>query len=334
MTESLFDKHPSALTDAERQTLSKLTGDADDGDAADTDAGSARSATSVTDADADAGAAGAAATDDDGDADARGDDGAGKPAAATSEDDAAGKAGDSRAPMIPKARFDEVNGELKDLKSRLESLEAQRQAVLAPIATDRDFAAEKKALQQRYDDGEIDISEYMDGREAIVIEEAKHAARVEGAVMSAELAKKNAQDAWDAAVNAWQTKHADFLANQVRRDIVEGLFEKLGADPNLTNEQLIAQVEKQAFEAFNYTPPGAGDERQDTNPAPRSPHAARNAADAAAIAAAGSAPPTISGGLGDRGRTTGIDVMALKPGQFKNLPREKQAELLGGEDAL
>ena len=64
--------------------------------------------------------------------------------------------------------------------------------------------------------------------------------------------------AWESQIlAAWESLHADFLGNTIRRNTVSSLFETLGADASLSDEELIARVEKEAFEAFNYQPKAA-----------------------------------------------------------------------------
>ncbi len=78
------------------------------------------------------------------------------------EDDEPEKA-ESRQPMIPKARFDEVNSENKEIKARLAALEAAKaQEDAAKADPPRDFKGELKALMKAYSDGDIDQEEPLD----------------------------------------------------------------------------------------------------------------------------------------------------------------------------
>lgn len=287
-------KHPSALTDQQKAEI----------------------AASIDEDPADDGAVAAKADTDE------------LPADEVTKDDAeppkADDAPTGKGPMIPKARFDEVNNELKEIRGKVEALEAQRTAALAPLGDARDFAAEVAELEAKYDNGDIDLAEYLRENRKLTVEEAKFAARAEQAMVQAEANKQAAQTAWTERITAWETNNAEFLSNSVRRDTVARLFETLGKDAALTDAQLIAKVEAEAFEAFNYAPKAAS-----TAATSRNPHGTRNAADAAAQAAASSAPSPAAGGMGDRGRDVGIDILKMKPGQFNKLTKEQQAAILG-----
>ena len=220
--------------------------------------------------------------------------------------------------MIPKARFDEVNGELRDLKARMEAFEEQqRQAAIPPA---RDFAAERAALKKSYaEDGEIDQETYLEAREAIAIAEAE--ARFNATLLHREQenARLQAQQSWQQRITSWQDANADFLANAIRRGAVESLLAQYGKDPSLDNDALLAKVEAEAFEAFNWgaAPAAGGDPSVVVNL-----HAARNAADARAQAAASSAPSAAGAGSGDRGRKSFPGIQNISDADYKNLPPE------------
>ncbi|WP_339830301.1 hypothetical protein, partial [uncultured Arenimonas sp.] len=152
--------------------------------------------------------------------------------------------------------------------------------------------------------------------------------------------QQRAQENWNRKVAVWSGQHSEFLANGLRRNLVNQLFEQYSTEnPSLSDEELIAKVEKDAFEAFNYTP--AASAGQDAGGAagaaagaagaskPDNPHAARNAADARAQAAASGTPTPITGGQGDRSAHQEIDLSKMKPGQFGALPKETQDKLMG-----
>ena len=213
-------------------------------------------------------------------------------------------------PMIPKPRFDEATGKLKDenreLRERLEALEA-RVAPSEPAAEPRDFAAEEAELRKRYEeDGEISDDELEAGLAAIrqsqiehEIAAAKEAAKAEArAEFERELAERqraSAEAAWQEKVSAWEAKNEEFLKNGWRRKIASDLFDQYGRDPSLSDEDLIAKVEAEAFEAANW-----GTAPQDTQ------HAARNMRDAVAQATASAVPSPSAAGVGNRGKRPGL----------------------------
>lgn len=249
--------------------------------------------------------------------------------------------------MIPKARFDEVLGKAKDLERRVEEMEARSKALEAP-ASDRDFAKEAEALQatlaagtdellKKYDDADIELPElqrelnklqvaYQNGMREISVAEARHGALSAMHEQSQKVAVDQATQSWESTLTAWKTANADFLSNPIRQQAVAGLIETLGADANLSDEDLLKKVEEAAFEAFNWN-------KQPATPANQ--HAARNAADAAAAARASSAPASPADvGVGSRGGPSqSIDLENLKPGEFSKLPKAEQEKLLG-EGAL
>lgn len=332
------ERHPNSMSAEELEQLRKSDPAAfdDEGNAeavvgeAGQDDDDTKEADDAGDADGSGGdvqAAGAQAAEEGGDTASQASEGA----AGTGD-----KAKDSAAPdMIPKPRFDEVNNRLKDLEKWRTTLTAA-----APPAA-REFDSESAALEKRYDDGEIDITEFMREQRKLAVEQAKHEALVTVHQAQVASAMQAAQASWDTQINVWKGQHADFLANPLRAGAVSQLIDTLGADPNISDADLIRMVEEAAFEAFNWKPAGNTDEpatKEDVQPQGRDLHAGRRAASAAASAAASSAPPNLAAGgvgTGNRGGPQGApDVSTMKPGTFsKTLSKADQEKLLG-EGAL
>lgn len=248
------------------------------------------------------------------------------PAVAAAADD-----GDADGGTVDKRAF---NGLLAELRQTREELKAVKQAqeasaAAAPAAHARDFEAELRDLRNRYEnDGEMSDEEYDAARASLLRDQVKLEVRQEFQQEATKQGQAQAQAAWQEKISAWEARHADFLGNTIRRNTVSSLFETLGADASLSDEELIARVEKEAFEAFNYQP------KADAAPPVANQHAQRNAADAAAAAAASAAPPPPSAGTGNRGGPdSGIDLNAIKQGDFSKLPKAEQEKLLG-EGAL
>ena len=241
----------------------------------------------------------------------------------------------------------EFNGVLNELRETRKEL---KQARTEPAAPARDFDAELKSLDEkldadqkslldRYDEGEIDatelareqsrlMKEYQGSVRGITVDESKQVAAATIQKQQAEAAAQSVQQAWDSAIGTWKDQNTEFLANPIRRDAVAKLLEQYGADDSLSNEQVIEQVQAAAFDAFNWQGKAAAPT------APADPHARRNASDRAAAAHASAAtPPSLDGGVGGRGKSQGVDLEQMKPGQFSRLPREEQEKLLG-EGAL
>lgn len=249
------------------------------------------------------------------------------PAAAAAADD-----GDADGGTVDKRAF---NGLLAELRQTREELKAVKQAqeasaAAAPAAKARDFEAELRDLRNRYEnEGELSDEEYDAARASLLRDQVKLEVQQEFQQEAAKHGQAQAQAAWQERIAAWEGQHADFLANTIRRNTVSNLFESLGADASLSDDELIKRVEKEAFEAFNYQPKTAA-----AAPAAGNPHAQRNATDAAAASAASAAPPPPSAGTGNRGGPdSGIDLTAIKQGDFSKLPKAEQEKLLG-EGAL
>lgn len=267
--------------------------------------------------------------------DENGDDAAADPTA-TDEADAGGEPGSDGETATPSADpattpEDEAkpidakafNGVLTALRETREELKALKASQAAPVAVPdaRDFAAERAALKEQWNDGDLDTDAYNDARDALVLEEAEHRSAVRFHSMQQQAASEAATTQWQEKVTAWQTENADFLANPIRRKAVGELMAELEASgEKLTDEELLAKVQETAFDAFNWTAtPGA----------PAAPAVDQRAvANARAASAASAAPPSIAGRGGMGSRAVDIDLEALKPGQFKDLPKDVQAALL------
>lgn len=235
-------------------------------------------------------------------------------------------ADDDDGKMIPKPRFDEATGKLKDeLRAKTEEVEALRAKLpTTPAAEERDFAAEAEALTAQYDSGEIDDDEYRTQLRAV----EREAGRAEGrAAREQEFAAQQREQAaasWQASIKAWEAQHQEFLANGFRRNIVKTLLDEYGKDASLSDAELLAKVEAEAFEAANWIKDNDAPAKP---PAPATPaanmHADRDARDARAIARASTAPPA-PGGAGNRGNRPGLpaSLVGVKGRDYDSLPKE------------
>ncbi len=303
----MIDKHPSDMTEDERAALVASDPSAFDEPAEGGDEASAKGA------DADE----KAAKPD-------------EPEVARAEADEADD--DERGP--DRRAFNGVLNELRDTRRELQELRerfAQQQAKDAPAP--RDYEAERKAMREKYDAGDLDDDEYEAQREALLLEQAEARAmarlRAEQQAEATKAAQVSANEQardWNDRIAAWVEANEAFCSNAVRMNALQGLIQTLGADASLSNEALLARVEKEAFDAFGWK--GA--------PATGGRHAARNAADAAAASRGSAVPPALSGGVGVGSRGSGegnIDLSNLKPGTFSKMSRADQERLLG-EGAL
>jgi hypothetical protein len=237
-------------------------------------------------------------------------------------------------PFIPKARFDEATGQLKDdlreTRGRLEVLEAQQAAALAPLGDPKDYKAERNALKDKYDNGLLEDDEYTDAREALLIEEAEYKAHARFALAQAESQRISAQQAWETRRDAWMGKHSDMLSVDAIRTSVDGFMQRAQKDPELSklsDDALLAKAEEhmnsEVARLRKLLMGEPSDKSGDTTPpAPADPHAARNAKDATAQAAASSVPDPAASGAGDRGRKTFPGVKGLADKDFNALPKD------------
>lgn len=290
------------------------------------------------DGDANAGAADGAAGAGDGAAD--GSAGAGDDAAAADAGngeggeggEGAGAADGDEGKTVSLKAFNGLMAELRQTREEVKAYKAQ-QAALAEAPSDRDFAAERAALKEQWENGDIDTDEYNDKRDALVLEQADHrvSARMYQAQQAQEkAAAEQATQAWNAKVQSWEKDNADFLANPLRRKAVNDLLAALDNDPTnrMTDDELLAEVQKQAFDAFNWH--GAVPQVA-AGAAAGDPMAQRRAASARAAAAASAAPPAIAGGVSNAAMAQSVNLEDMKPGEFKKLAKDVQAQLLGEE---
>lgn len=228
--------------------------------------------------------------------------------------------------FVPMGRFNEVLSQLNQLKEFKNTIS---QAPAAP----KDFDAEFKAIQDKYDAGDLTLDERLAEERALGREEAQYTALVTVHQANNANALTAAENDWTQQVGAWSTANAEFLSNPIRKDAVGRLMDQLGADATLSNEALLEKVQQAAFEAFNWKvePVTPADKVGDG----KDPHAQRRADNAAATAAASAVPGQLNGGVGGRGGPEKVvDLDNVKPGSFsKSLTKEQQEKLLG-EGAL
>lgn len=149
----------------------------------------------------------------------------------------------------------------------------------------KDFGAAFEELQKRYDDGDIESSEFSKGMRELSREEASYTARVTIWEENQRTAAQQAANSFNEAALAWETANKDFMANPLRAQQMQQALELYAAaEPGLTHEDLLAKAAKAAFEAFNWTPAATT--------------AAQDAADAIARATAARAPKPVPATLG------------------------------------
>lgn len=240
----------------------------------------------------------------------------------------------AKSPMIPKARFDEAvskereradaaQAEAASLKTRVDAMEAKLKSSTLPEAP-MDFVAEKAALRAKYDNGDIDSDEYEVERDKITVAQTSYQVRHQ--IVADQIASTEAQITadWNNRMTTWIGDNAEFMANPLRADAVTSLVNKYGADPELSNEALLAKVQKDVFDAFNWAGKAVA--------APAA--SARDIKDAQAAAAAGAIPGAPTGGEGNRSQAGKTGVENIKQGEFGKLSKADQEALLGGEGTL
>lgn len=259
-----------------------------------------------------------------------GDDGK-KPGEGAAADDEAGKGGDEDDGKDEKKAFAGVLAELRATREELKAYK-QQQHVVPALPEPKDFKAEKDALKEKWEAGDLDTDDYTEQREALTLEEAEHRAAVRFHQMQQQAQQESVNAAWQTKVSAWQQQHADFLANPIRRKAVDDLLVTLDSDPDnkLSDDELLAKVQETAFEAFNWNPAPAGGAPAADPPAvnPRQQAAAR------AAAAASATPPAITGGVGNAAAVAKADLEAIVSNPSKHAKQARQAiDSVLGEEA-
>ena len=128
----------------------------------------------------------------------------------------------------------------------------------------QDFKAARDQLKQKYENGDLDQDEYLDQREQVTLAEAEFKGRLASWETHNEAVKAQNEAAATTAFNdvalAWEKQHADFIANDLRRDAMQAAIAAVDkrTGGTLSPAALFEQAQKIAFEAFNYTPPGGG----------------------------------------------------------------------------
>lgn len=262
------------------------------------------------------------------------DDTAAKEAAAEQEtaDKAAAEAEEAKkSDMIPKGRLNEVLRERDAERERAEALAAELAALKngPPV----DYAEEIKKLDASWNSDGDDAfegphAEYLEKRDALLVQQAKADAKVEFAKEQAQRTAEEQLAAWDKAANAFIDKDERYKNPDEFARFNEALEIQFARNPQGTHDDWLQAAHKhvQALAIVE------GRAQPET---PKGPHDDRNKADATAAAKASSAPPILNGGVSSGGGPIGnVDVSKIKPGQFSKLTPEQQAAALGGADAL
>jgi hypothetical protein len=232
---------------------------------------------------------------------------------------------------IPKARFDEVIAERNaDREARLaaERRLAEIEAAQAK-ASARDYAGEIAALEQKYEDGDVDFVQYQKDRDALVTAQAQEAALAAHNERMQKQAEQDRQAAWESAQTRFFGDHKEYIDDEdgTLMGALSAAVTKIAQSGVTDYNEMLRLAHDKVAAKFS---PKADD------PAPAMPDAgATRRADAArAAGAASNTPPPVSGGVGGRGTPSNvIDLNHLKPGKFSDLPKDQQEALLG-EGAL
>lgn len=150
----------------------------------------------------------------------------------------------------------------KELSAAQRELQEMREKFAEPPQVERNFDEERAALKARYDDGDLDYDQYEEEKEALLLEQAEARALAKLAQQQQAAAEQQAssaaaeqQAAWNEKVGAWVNANKDFMSNPVRANAVRDLIGQLGQDVTLSDDELLAAVETAAFEAFNWQAP-------------------------------------------------------------------------------
>lgn len=145
-------------------------------------------------------------------------------------------------------------------------------APTAPAAVD--FNAEREALKEKYNQGDMNALELADARDDITRRETAH--MIEQNNYERELAAYNARaeqvaaantNNWQTTAAAWESEHADFLSNPMRHaDMQRALAltaqQAKEAGETLTHRQLLDRAGATAMQYSGYTAPAAANNKQ------------------------------------------------------------------------
>lgn len=232
--------------------------------------------------------------------------------------------------MIPRSRLNQVRDREKTKDQLIEQqgqeLRQLREAIEANKAP-KDFAAERKTIIQKYDDGDLDDDERDEALQVLADERMDHVARSAALSALQQTREATIKRGWDATVAEWSNAHAEFLADKTNAEVLQRSINSVIAlhGDSIGNDELLAKAAEQAFAFVGYTPHGEAAATTSEAAANRRAQNARAASDAS------SAPPSISGGVGERGGPSrDVDVSNIKPGTFsKKLTPDQQEKLLG-----
>lgn len=250
------------------------------------------------------------------------------------------------AARVPKARLDEVIAQRdkarEDAAAARDELARQQAAAAAAAAANqtRDFDAEAKAIEDKYDAGDIDQHEYNRAMRKIGAEQAADAAAQATIRAQAQVLEQKVAQGWDAEYAAFASEHAEFhkldgavAAMQAAVKGVEAKYAAMG-EPAPDDATLIEEASAIAFRKVGYTPPAPVVQREEPRPGETlKQRRQREAAQAATAAAAGTPPTPV--GRGNRNDTGKVDYRSIKPGTLsKNLSKDQLEAELGGPGSL
>lgn len=129
-----------------------------------------------------------------------------------------------------------------------------------PPPPPKDFDKEFETLQTRYDNGDIDGTQYQRESRALTREEGAWTADVRIWNEKQASAVQQVQNDFNSAALSWEDQHKDFMSNPLRANQMQIALQLVEKNtPGLAPSALFAQAQKIAFEAMNYTPPAAAD---------------------------------------------------------------------------
>lgn len=263
-----------------------------------------------------------------------------KEAAEKAEADAAAKAEADKAEeakkseVIPKGRFNEALRERDAERQRADALAAELAALKAgpPV----DYSAEIQKLDEAWNSDDTDAftgthAEYLAQRDALLAQKIEADALVKFQQQQSEKDAQAALEAWEKSARTFIDKDERYKDPAEFARFNEALEIQFARNPDGSHADWLEAAHKhvQAMAIVE------GRAQAAAPAAPKSPHAARDAADAQAAAKASAAPPVTTGGVSSGGGPIGnVDFSNLKPGQFSKLTKDQQAAALGSPDAL
>lgn len=247
--------------------------------------------------------------------------------------------------MIPRARLNEVTRDKKSaqeeataLRARLEALEqaeaAREAAAQAAASPARDIEAELNALEDQFDNGDIEADEFRPKRRALERDLRQQVSDAAVAKALEEVERRNGEQARQSKEQEWTTASTKFMSDPlnaayqdpIRAGALNQAMQLVSTEHGgaISYADLLEEARQRVEKAFGGDATARGETAQDRVKRERTAAAALAAAQASAL------PDRPLGGIGQRGAGEGAaDSEAVSREEWKKLPQAEKDKMLG-----